>query len=110
MHVLTAARHFMTAHLTRWARGEIPLARAFWLYAVGYGALFNLLMTAAAFGVLAAGGAGLLALAVFLLPLPYNLLGIVAVWRSSARYGGDPSLATAARIGIIAWAIIATLI
>ncbi len=100
----------MTAHLMRWARGEIPLVRAFWLYAVGYGALINLLATSAAFGVLAAGGAGLLALAVFLLPLPYNVLGVIAVWRSADRYRGDPSLATAARIAIVAWAIFATLI
>jgi hypothetical protein len=100
----------MTAHLIRWGRGEIPLAHAFWLYAVGYGALINLIATAAAFGVLAAGGAGLLALAVFLLPLPYNVLGVIAVWRSAAVYAGDPTWATAARIAIIAWAILATLI
>jgi hypothetical protein len=100
----------MMAHLSRWSRGEIPLAHAFWLYAIGYGALFNLITTAAAFGVLAAGGAGLLALAVFLLPLPYNVLSVVAVWRSAARYDGDPAWAMAARVAILAWAILATLV
>ena len=52
----------------------------------------------------------LLALAVFLLPLPSNVLGVIAVWRSAACYGGDPTWAQAARIAIIAWAIFATLI
>jgi hypothetical protein len=99
----------MMAHLTRWARGEIPLASAFWLYAIGYGTLFNLIATAAAFAVLAAGGPPLLALAVFLLPLPYNVLGVIAVWRSADRDHGDPTWAMAARIAIIAWAILATL-
>ena len=60
--------------------------------------------------MLAAGGAGLLALAVFLLPLPYNVLSVIAVWRSADRYDGDPTWATTARIVSIAWAILATLI
>ena len=99
----------MIAHPTRWSRGEIPLPAAFWLYAVGYGTIINLAVTALALGVLAAGGSGWLALAVFLAPLPYHLLAVVAVWRSAGRHP-DPQWAQAARIAVIAWAIIATLV
>jgi hypothetical protein len=99
----------MIAHLTRWIRGEIPLPYAFWLYAVGYGTIANLVVTALALGVLAAGGPGWLALAVFLTPLPYNLLAVVAVWRSADRYA-DPAWARTARIAVVTWAILATLI
>jgi hypothetical protein len=99
----------MIAHLIRWSRGEIPLPRAFWLYAVGYGTIINLIVTGLALGVLAAGGPGWLALVVFLAPLPYNLLAVVAVWRSADRHG-DEAWAHAARIAIVTWAILATVI
>ncbi len=99
----------MIAHLTRWSRGEIPLPYAFWLYAVSYGTIINLIVTGLALGVLAAGGPAWLALAVFLTPLPYNLLAVLAVWRSADRHG-DATWANAARVGIVTWAILATLI
>jgi hypothetical protein len=99
----------MIAHLIRWSRGEIPLPYAFWLYAVGYGTIINLIVTGLALGVLAAGGPGWLALAVFLTPLPYNLLAVLAVWRSADRHS-DATWANAARVGIVTWAILATLI
>jgi hypothetical protein len=99
----------MSQHLLRLWRGQLPLSRAFWDNAIIYGTLANLLFTVLALGVLAAGGAGWLALAVFLVPLPYNVTTVVGVWRSAARYAGPPAWANAARIAVIVWAVLATL-
>lgn len=88
--------------------GRVPLARAFWEYAIIYGSIANLVFTLAAFGALAQDwfAFGLL---LFLVPLPYNLLMAVSVWRSAARYEGARGWAMLARISVIVWAAIATL-
>jgi hypothetical protein len=99
----------MKTAFIRLRRGEIPLARAFWEYAMAYGLLANLIATAGAFAVLAADLPALLAVAIFFLPLPYNALVVVAVWRSANRYAGPPMWATLARVAVVLWAIIATL-
>ena len=52
-------------------KGHLPLARAFWEYAVFYVTRANLCATAAALGALAAGLPAALAIAIFLLPVPY---------------------------------------
>ena len=104
-----AAGLVMRDHVLRLWRGDLPLPRAFWDHAIIYGSLANLVTTIAALGVLAANGPGLLALAVFLLPAPYNLMAAVGVWRSAARYRGPTIWANAARIAVIIWALIATL-
>ena len=99
----------MKDHLLRLWRGDYPLPRAFWDHAIIYGSLANLTATIAALGLLATNAPGLLALAIFLIPAPYNLVAAVGVWRSAARYRGPPVWANAARIAVIIWAVIATL-
>lgn len=94
--------------ISRLWRGEIELRRAFWDYAIIYGSLLNLATTFAAFGAYAAGWPLPVAVAIFLLPLPYNLLQVFSVWRSAARYSGPEIWANLARIAIVVWAIIAT--
>jgi hypothetical protein len=44
-----------------------------------------------------------LAILIHFLPLPYNLLMLVSVWRSAKRYQGPPVLATAAQIATALW-------
>jgi hypothetical protein len=99
----------MKDHVIRLWRGEVGLARVFWDYAIIYGSLANLITTAAAFAALTADLPVWLAVAIFFLPLPYNVLIVVAVWRSAGRYAGPPMWATLARIAIIVWATIATI-
>ena len=89
--------------------GRVPLARAFWEYAVVYGSLLSLLSTVAFLALIAGGYPAALALFFYFLPAPYNLLMIVAVWRSAARYRGPAHWATLARALIIVWAAVATL-
>ncbi len=65
---------------TLWA-GEFPLRQAFWQFAVGYGLLINL-VTSLAFLALLINDAdiALVALALaFALPIPYNIVMVVAV-------------------------------
>jgi hypothetical protein len=96
------------AQVKRLWRGEESLPRAFWEYALLYGTLANLATTGAMLAAVAADLPALLALAIYLTPLPYNMLMVVAVWRSAARYRGRPEWATLARIAIVVWAVIAT--
>jgi hypothetical protein len=49
-------------------------------------------------------------LAVFLLPVPYNIFIAVAVWRSADRYVGPPLRAQLARLVVSLWAVGASLI
>ncbi len=89
--------------------GRVPLARAFWDWAVIYGSFANLAATGIALAMIVFDWPALLAVAVHFLPVPYNLLMVVAVWRSAARYQGDPIWAQLARGAILVWAAIATL-
>jgi hypothetical protein len=99
----------MIRQLGRLWRGEIPLGRAFWDYAIIYGSLANLATTAGAFAILAADGPPAAALAVFLLPIPYNMLAVVGVWRSADRYDGPSERARLAKVTVVAWALVASL-
>jgi hypothetical protein len=91
----------MTHRIALLWRGDIPLARAFWFYAVACGALFNLIGTILGFAVVASDGAAWLAIMAFLLPLPFNVFAVIVVWRSAAN---------AARVAVILWAVLLTLL
>ena len=100
----------MRNHIARLWTGQTPLARVFWDYAMIYGTLLNLITTFASLAALALGAPGLVALAIFLLPLPYNIFVVVAVWRSAALYRGPARWAQLARIAVVAWAAIASVV
>ncbi len=85
-------------HLHRLWRGELPLPEAFWTWAVGIGLVVNVL-SSLLFLALVSNDRLLLALIVgYGCSIPYNIVALVGVWRAAERYGGDPALATAARI------------
>ena len=100
----------MKQQIMRLWRGEIGLARTFWRYAVLYGLIANLAATALAFTVIASGGPAVLAMVIFLLPIPYNVFAVVIVWRSAARHQGNARWADVARIAVILWAMLLTLV
>ena len=89
--------------------GRVPLARIFWEYAIVFGSFANLVSTFAALAAFAKGAPVLLGLLLHFLPVPYNLLMVVGVWRSAANYRGAQILATLARALILVWAALATL-
>ena len=88
--------------------GRTPLPRAFWGYAICYGTLLNLVTTVASLAALSMGAAGLIALALHFMPLPYNLFVVVAVWRSAGNYCGLAIWPPLSRVGVIVWASIAS--
>ena len=83
--------------LRRLWRGELPLDKAFWTYAVAGGLAVNL-ATSFAFLALVSADRPLGALvAGYGLSLPYNLLAAVGVWRAAERHDGDPARAALLR-------------
>jgi hypothetical protein len=79
-------------------RGELPLTTVFWDWAVLGGLAVNLAATIAALALAAADAPAALTVTAFLAPLPYNLLWLIGVWRSAARYPGSPHWARLARV------------
>ena len=84
--------------------GQLPLARAFWQYAILYGTIASTAATAAALAGYALGLPGVVAFAVHFLPLPYVLVAAVGVYRSATRYAGPPVWARAAEVAVVIWA------
>ena len=78
--------------------GDLPLGEAFWTFAIGIGLLVNL-TTSGLFLVLIMYDRPFAALFVgYVLSVPYNVVALVGVWRSAARYEGRAGLADLARI------------
>ena len=92
-----------------WA-GEVPLARAFWGYAVAGGVALNLATTALSLALFTAQAPTVLAVVAHALPLPYNAFVFVAVWRSASLYRGRRLWADLARAAIVPWTILATVL
>jgi hypothetical protein len=86
-----------------WA-GRLPLADVFWTYNVFWGLLLNIGATIGAFAVLVGGKeanpqlAAAVSLALHLLPIPYNVLVLIGVWRSAGRSGRPPLVRGLARV------------
>ena len=100
--------------MTNWVRqlwdGEMSLARSFWEFGIVYGTLIHLIATGAAFGAFVMGTPLWIAATLYFLPAPYAILVVVGVWRSAARYRGPAERAHLARLGILAWAVLATVL
>jgi hypothetical protein len=80
-----------------WA-GDLPLAEAFWVYAVSIGLTVNV-TTSLLFLALIAADRPLAALFVgYVCSVPYNVVAVVGVWRSAARHEGPRAHAELARI------------
>jgi hypothetical protein len=82
-------------------RGELPLARAFWRWAVAGGVVVNLATTVLLLVLVMQGQTAAGLVIGHGIALPYNLVAAVGVWRSAARYAGPPQLAQAARIAAV---------
>lgn len=93
-------------YLRRLWCGELPLANAFWNWAL-FGALAVNGTTTLLFLVLILNGYPLAALlAGYGVSVPYNIVVAVAVWRSAGYYDGDPRLRTLARAVTVAGMIV----
>lgn len=110
MAVKMAGSRHRTIKLVKclWA-GQLPLQQAFWHYAVGYGLLINLVTSLAFLALIARDANTTLVALAFALPVPYNVLATVAVWRSANDYPGPKTWADWARIGTVIWMVALTL-
>ena len=87
----------MTRLRALWS-GNLPLGEAFWTYAVTVGLAVNLITTLL-FLVLISWDRPVAALFVgYALSVPYNVVALIGVWRSAARYQGERIHADLARI------------
>jgi hypothetical protein len=93
----------MTSAIGDLWRGEMPLGQVFWSLTIVFGTLFNLLATGVGLMAMAGGMPAPAAVALHLLPLPYNFLVLVGVWRSADSFPGHPFIAAFARVAAAAW-------
>jgi hypothetical protein len=77
--------------------GATPLDVAFWNWAVIAGLLVNITTSIGFFLLMQAREPVFALLVGYGLSVPYNILAVVGVWRSAARYTGPPQLAALAR-------------
>jgi hypothetical protein len=91
-------------------RGDIPLARAFWLWGILGGGIVSLASTLLALAVLAGGAPGWLSVAVFAAHIPWNLVLLIGVWRSSDRVEVRRDFAQAARLLMVAWVLLLSVV
>ena len=83
--------------LRRLWRGELALVDAFWNWAVFGGLIVNLTSSAAFLFLIMAGQPVAAAICGYALSVPFNIVVLVGVWRSAARYDGERRWADLAR-------------
>jgi hypothetical protein len=91
-------------------RGGLPLGRAFWLWGILGGGIVSLFATLLALMLLAAGAPAWLAALVFAAHIPWNLMLLVGVWRSAGRPGVSRATANLARLVILLWVVVLSLV
>jgi hypothetical protein len=94
------------AALKAFWRGDVPLGRAFWLWGVVSGGIVSIACTTLALALLAGGAPGWLAIAVFAAHIPWNLVLLVGVWRSSEDSAVQKQTQQLARLAIVAWVLL----
>ena len=100
----------MKARILALWHGEVSLPQAFWAVTLLYGTLINVIATGLMFAALLAGLPTLIAIAMHLLPLPYNIVALIGVWRSAKTYKGRPSHAAAAQAAAALWFVLMLLL
>jgi hypothetical protein len=93
------------AYLGALWRGEVPLPQALWRDMVLVGTVVNIAAMGLAFLAVALGASTMTGIAIHLLPVPYNIFLVAAVWRAAERAPADQ--AWAARIGSLLWVLAA---
>jgi hypothetical protein len=68
--------------------GELPLGEAFWTFAIGIGLLVNLITSVLLLTLISLDRPWAALLVGYAVPIPYNIVALVGVWRSAARYQG----------------------
>jgi hypothetical protein len=96
--------------IVEFRRGDLPLGRAFWHWGIVGGGAVSLFSTLCALTLIAAGAPAWPAVLVFAAHIPWNIVLLVGVWRSAARPEVSPAAANLARLLILAWVVVLSLI
>lgn len=83
-------------------RGEVPLARVFWEYTIGWATILNLLATGAALIVFMKDGPVWLGLLMHFAAVPLNAFLVVSIWRAARRESAS-ALANFAPSASVIW-------
>jgi hypothetical protein len=87
----------MTKLRALWS-GDLPLGEAFWTFAIGIGVLVNLASSVLFLALITLDRPFAALFVGYVLSAPYNVVALVGVWRSAARYQGEALHADLARI------------
>jgi hypothetical protein len=87
-------------------RGGLPLARAFWLWGILGGSIVSLFSTLFALTLVTADAPAWIAVLAFAAHIPWNLVLLVGVWRSVGRPEVSPAAAKCARLVILVWVVV----
>ena len=96
--------------IVEFRRGDLSLGRAFWLWGILGGGVVSLFATLLALMLVAAGAPAWLAVLVFAAHIPWNLVLLVGVWRSAGRPEVSRAAANVARLVILAWVVVLSLL
>ena len=90
--------------------GRLPLGRAFWAWGILGGAAVGLGSTLLAVILLTVDAPAWLAALAFAAHLPWNLVLLVGVWRSAGQPGVTRSTAELARLAMLVWVVVLSLL
>ena len=96
--------------IVKFFRGGLPLGRAFWHWGILGGGIVSLFATMLALTLIAAGAPAWLAVLIFAAHIPWNGVLLVGVWRSAGRPGVSPAAASLARLVIVAWLVVLSIL
>ena len=99
----------MRALMDFW-RGNVPLSRAFWAWGILGGAVVSALFSILALILLVNEAPGWLASLIFAAHIPWNIVLLIGVWRSSERSEVSREVATAARLAMAVWVVVLSLV
>lgn len=86
-------------------RGNLPLGRAFWIWGILGGGVVSLFSTLFALALLATEAPAWIAIIVFSAHIPWNLVLLVGIWRSTEQGSVSREIACGARLIMLAWLI-----
>jgi hypothetical protein len=96
--------------IVKFFRGGLPLGRAFWFWGILGGGIVSLFATLLALTLIAAGAPAWLAVLVFAAHIPWNVVLLVGVWRSAGRPDVSPAAGNLARLVILAWLVVLSIV
>jgi hypothetical protein len=98
------------ASVSRLWSGQVALSRAFWLHMMLFGTLVNIYAVIGFLAVLTLQLHPALVILASMVPIPYNVFLLIAVWRSAGRCGSASVWGAMARPAALTWCVVMSII